>query len=580
MRTGQRAVLAIVGLCLALAGLGALSGRTGGPISWVITAGTSMQPEINPGTLVVVHRKPSYEEGDVVAYRSSQLGQTVLHRVVEVDGSTLILKGDANSWLDPVSPKPEDVLGERTLQIGGAGRVLQLMQNPLALGALAGLVVVPFLTGGGRGSRRRRPPRVAARPSRRDRSTGTSSTFQLPTSGPTWTPDPEPEPPVVQTTRREPAAIGAGDDGFLALPGPLRVSPGVETAVAVAAGGCLLLGVLATVGPFVEQTSPDRRAEHAVTWSYGADVVPGVVYPDGVARTGDTLYTRLVNDADVAAELRLTVPEEVQVEGTWRLAVTVDDDSGWKQQTYLGRPSTVSGSAQSLSVRVPTAKLLDLARRASQESGVEASARRLTVQALLDLTVEAGGEQQPVAAAPALVFNADDRQIRLADPTQLDQRGEVILPAEARPTVLRLLGVSLPAPQARLVALAGTLLSLLVLALLRGARRHDDEDARISRAAGELLVPVSDLDEPDRTVDVASFEALAAIAARYERMVLFGDHDGLRVYLVLDDGVAYRYYSAEAAAALETAAAVPAARAGQSWTMPEPRDGELEHARP
>jgi signal peptidase I len=578
MRTGQRAMLAIVGLCLALAGLGALSGRTGGPISWVITAGTSMQPEISPGTLVVVQRQPSYEVGDVVAYRSSQLGQTVLHRVVEVDGSTLILKGDANSWLDPVSPAPEDVIGERTLQIAGAGRVLQLLQNPVALGALAGLVVVPFITGGGRGNRRRRTPRVS-RLSSRGRPTGTSSTFQLPTSGPTWTPDPEPELPQVQPTRREPALLGAGDDGFLALPGPLRVSPAVETAVAASAAGFLLLGALATVGPFVEQTSPDRRAEHAVTWSYGADVVPGVVYPDGVAGTGDTLYTRLVDDADVAAELRLAVPEEVQVEGTWRLAVTVDDDSGWKQQTYLGRPSTVSGPVQSLSVRVPTTELLDLARRASQESGVESSARRLTVQALLDLTVEAGGEQQPVAAAPMLVFNADDRQIRLADPTQLDQRGEVILPAEARPTVLRLLGVTVPAPQARLIALAGALLSLLVLALLRGARRHDDEDARISRAASELLVPVSDLDEPDRTVDVASFEALAAIAARYERMVLFGDHDGLRVYLVLDDGVAYRYYSAQAAAALEAASAVTAARTGQSWTMPEPRDGELELAR-
>jgi signal peptidase I len=576
MRTGQRAVLAIVGLCLALASLGALSGRTGGPISWVITSGTSMQPEIDPGTLVVVQRQASYEVGDVVAYRSSQLGQTVLHRVVEAEGTTLVLKGDANSWLDPVSPAPGDVLGKRTLQVPGAGRALQLLQNPLALGVVAAMAVLPLLTRGGRPSRRRRIPVSRQRSSRTSES---GAAFTLPASGPTWTPDPTPEAPSEQPPSREPVRVGAGDAGFITVPGPLRVSPGVETAVAVAAGAFLLLGAVATAGPFVERTSAGRTAEHVVSWSYGADVVPGIVYPEGEVRTGDTLYTRLVDDADVAAELRLTVPEDVQVQGTWRLAVTVDDDSGWKQQTYLGRPSTVSGPAHSLSVRVPTAELLDLARRASQESGVEPSARRLTVQALLDLTVEAGGEQRPVAAAPALVFNADDRQIRLADPTQLDQRGEVILPAEARPTVLRLLGVTLPAPQARLIALSGALLSLLVLALLRGARRDDDEDARISRAAGELLVPVSDLDEPDRTVDVASFEALAAIAARYERMVLFGDHDGLRVYLVLDDGVAYRYYSAEAAAALDAGAAAPAERPGQSWAVPQPRDGEPELAR-
>jgi signal peptidase I len=582
MRTGQRAVLAIVGLCLALASLGALSGRTGGPITWVITAGTSMQPEINPGTLVVVQRKPSYEVGDVVAYRSSQLGQTVLHRVVEVDGSALVLKGDANSWLDPVSPDPADVLGERTLQIPGAGQVLKLFQNPLALGVLAAVAAGALLPRSGSTSRRRRLPSVRSSRSPRERTPKVapgSAAFVLPTSGPTWTPEPEPEPASEQPRPRQSVLVAAGDDGFLTLPGPLRVSPAVETAVAAAAGFFLLLGALATAGPFVERTDAGRSAEHAVSWSYGASVVPGVVYPDGEVLTGDTLYTRLVDDADVAAELRLTVPRGVQVEGSWRLAVIVDDESGWKQQTYLGRPTPVSGPAQSLSVRVPTADLLDLARRASQESGVESSARRLTVQALLDLTAEADGVRQPVAAAPALVFNADDRQIRLADPTQLEQRGEVALPPAAQPTVLSLLGVTVPAPQARLVALAGGLLSLLVLALLRGARRSDDEDARISRVAGELLIPVTDLDEPDRTVDLPSFEALAAIAARYERMVLFGDHDGLRVYLVLDDGVAYRYYSAAAAAALEASAPAPAPHPDTSWTMPQQRDGEPDLAR-
>ena len=182
-----------------------------------------------------------------------------------------------------------------------------------------------------------------------------------------------------------------------------------------------------------------------------------------------------------------------------------------------------------------------------------------------------------MSAAPAVDFTLDDRQVRLADPTQLEQRGELALPAAAIPKEFSLLGVTLPAGQVRLAALGGGLLSLLLLALLRGGRRNEDEDARIARTSGHLLVEMHDLDEPRRTVDVRSFEALAAIAARYERVVLFGDCDGLRVYLVLEDGVAYRYYSAEVAAAL--AAPAKTAPAGQSWTIPQQREPEPEPAR-
>lgn len=554
MRIGRRGAVAGVGLCLALAGFAALSDRSGAPVTWVVTAGTSMQPEIAPGTLVVVQRRAAYEVGDVVAYRSQDLGQTVLHRVIEVgrDGR-LVLKGDANDWVDPVSPTPDDVLGERALQVGGVGRVLGLLRSPAALGVVAALLALGLLP---RGRTRRRR--------------SSSGGFQLPPAGPTWEPDPEPEP--------LPVRAASSDSGFLVVAQPLRASPAVEAAVAAGAVGCLLLGLLATAGPFVRQDSAPRSAEHVVGWSYGAEVAPGVVYPDGVVRTGDPLYTRLVPVADVAATLQLSAPQGARFDGSWRLAVTITDDSGWRRQSYLGQRRAVTSGA-TLTVRLPMVELRALARRAAQESGVEASGRRVTVQALLDLTLDADGRQRPVVAAPALDFTLDDRQARLADAAQLEQRGEVALPAAVAPRAFSLLGVTLPAGQVRLAALGGGLLALLVLGLLRAGRRGEDEDARIARTAGHLLVAMHDLDEPRATVDVATFDALAALAARYDRVVLFGDCDGLRVYLVLEDGVAYRYYSSDVASALAAAATRPAPPQGQSWTPPQPRRPASELAR-
>jgi signal peptidase I len=583
MRSGRRAVLAVAGLCLVLVGVGALSGRTGGPITWVVTAGTSMQPEIDPGTLVVVQRRVSYEVGDVVAYRSAQLGQTVLHRIIGVEGDRLVLRGDANDWVDPETPTPDDVLGERALQLPGAGRVLGLLKSPLVLGIAVGLIALPFLGGSsGRSGvvpRRRRsssPPTPGA-----PAPTAAGKAFALPSSGPTWTPDPDPEPEAVaELTPAGSAGTVQNDAGFLTVPEPLRVSPAVEAAIAVAAGSALLLGALATVGPFVERPSAQRQAEHVVTWSYDARVTPGLSYPDGVVRTGDPLYHRLVSAAEVSAELQVAVPPGVEVAGSWRLAVTIADDSGWRRPTYLGTPRPLASGTQSLAVRVPTVDLLDLAKRAALEAGAEPGSRRITVQAQITVT-GVDGQQQPLFSSPAIDFTLDDRQARLVDAAQLEQREQIPLPASARPSEFAALGLRAPASQVRLGALAMGVLSLLVLGLLRAARRNDDEDVRIARAAGHLLVPMTDLEEPDRTVDVTDFASLAAIAARYQRMVLYGDSHGLRVYLVLDDGVAYRYYSAAAAAAIDASSQREADEHphGASWTLPEPRSPEREPAR-
>lgn len=599
MRTSvQRGGFGLVGVLLLVVGLAVLSARLGGPVSWHITSGGSMAPGISPGTLVVVARQPDYQVGDVVAYPSAELrGQVVLHRVVDRDGERLVLQGDANSWLDPDRPLPDEALGARVVQVAGVGPLLGWLGRPGPMGAGVAMMALPFL--GKERRRRRRSGPEGGYPLRALPSSGptwtdddedgpqpaspAASAFRLPASGPSWDPDLDldqadlDQADLDQAARPTPAADPANDPRPRTSPAAptaaavirlrgLRVPTQVETGLLVAVAACGVLAAASTGGPLLRSSTVSSSAEHVVTWSYGAEVAPGLVYDDGVVETGETLYNRLVPIVEVTAELDVALPDGAQVTGTWRLDVVIEDESGWRRTTTTGSPAEVTSAASRLQADVRVADLLGLANQASAESGVESNGRQISVIAVLDLDVTANGGRVEAQAAPELMFLADDDKLRVAPDTALEQRGPVTLPAaDAAPSV-RLAGVGVPVGTARLGAGIVAGLALVALGLLRLARRDEDEDARITRTAGHLLVPMEDLQEPERTVDVRSFDALAVIAASYDRMVLYGDHEGLRVYLVLDDGVAYRYYSAEAAARLDTArqAAEPAPAEGGS----------------
>jgi signal peptidase len=63
----------------------------------------SMRPGIQPGDVVVVRPVPTDElkVGDVIAYLPPAHTTPVLHRIVSIDSSGLVTKGDANNVADP-----------------------------------------------------------------------------------------------------------------------------------------------------------------------------------------------------------------------------------------------------------------------------------------------------------------------------------------------------------------------------------------------------------------------------------------------------------------------------------------------
>ncbi len=135
-----------------------------GSVAWVVTTGNSMEPDFSEGDVAVVRPASDYAVGDVIAYHNPDLGQIVMHRVVEESGGRLVTQGDNNGWVDSHHPAPEEVMGSLSLHLPGLGRVLELLFQP---GVAAAVVFIGTLLALGAGTAPRpRPEQPAATPQR------------------------------------------------------------------------------------------------------------------------------------------------------------------------------------------------------------------------------------------------------------------------------------------------------------------------------------------------------------------------------------------------------------------------------
>lgn len=126
----------------------------GGPASYVIVSGESMEPTFANGDFVLAKKQSSYRLGDVVAYRVPKgdpgAGALVIHRLV--GGSARVgylTKGDNREGRDLWRPRASDILGSVFFKAPRAGLVLAFMRTPLGLAVLAGLVTFLFVCAGG-----------------------------------------------------------------------------------------------------------------------------------------------------------------------------------------------------------------------------------------------------------------------------------------------------------------------------------------------------------------------------------------------------------------------------------------------
>ncbi len=106
----------------------------GGEVTFVMVSGTSMEPRMHTGDLVLVRERDGYEVGE---------GSIVIHRIVGGDADTgFVTQGDNRDRPDTWHPTGADVVGERHVFVAGAGNWLARLRNPLPLAYLAGAMTL------------------------------------------------------------------------------------------------------------------------------------------------------------------------------------------------------------------------------------------------------------------------------------------------------------------------------------------------------------------------------------------------------------------------------------------------------
>jgi len=488
----------------------------GGDSAYVITHGISMEPRFHTGDLAIVHPAARYTVGEIVAYHSSLLHVTVLHRIVAIRDGRYTFKGDNNDFLDPVHPTRAQLLGKLWLHIKGGGRYLEALHNPLVaavLAGIAGLILMGAVGVKSRGPRARRQRRVEA-------------------------------------VRRQSTALARGKETHMSDSSNLR------TLLAVA-GAATILFLMATLVGFTQPTShPASRSipytQHT-DFSYAASVPAGPVYPSGRLTTGAPIFTDLVHRLAIGLHYRMAAPDSQGLRGTEQIALWLSAPSGWKRVISLTPVRMFRGDSFTAGVWLNLAQVTKLLAAVQQATGIPSDNDSVAVRASIRVGGRLGGRVLSARFTPQLAFSLNAAQLLpgsggtgSSGPTGLHvtATGGIPIPA-TKANRIDVFGVALGIPMLRFLGPVGFIITLIITALLaalvvRG--RSFGESEQIRAKYGHIIVPITagaDLGWP--AIDVASIKALAQLAEASGQLILHNHGDDADTYLVNDEGSVYRY---------------------------------------
>lgn len=76
-----------------------------------VVSGSSMNPNIKAGDLLIIKKMDNYLLNDIVVYKNDE-GITICHRIINADNEMYQTKGDNNNYSDGYMPKNEDIYGK------------------------------------------------------------------------------------------------------------------------------------------------------------------------------------------------------------------------------------------------------------------------------------------------------------------------------------------------------------------------------------------------------------------------------------------------------------------------------------
>jgi signal peptidase I len=114
----------------------------GGPATYVLVSGTSMEPTLQTGDFVILQPADRYRVGEIVAFRipagTPGAGSFVIHRIVGRSATGgFVTQGDNKDRPDPWQPSSADILGTQSFVWAGGGHVIGWLRDPPVFGSVA-----------------------------------------------------------------------------------------------------------------------------------------------------------------------------------------------------------------------------------------------------------------------------------------------------------------------------------------------------------------------------------------------------------------------------------------------------------
>ena len=100
----------------------------------------SMEPTIKTGAIVVVKPQTEYQVSDIITFKSGR--NNVTHRIIEINGTEISTKGDANDSADINPIARRNIEGRVLLDVPWLGYLVAASQQPIGF---LFLIVVPAL---------------------------------------------------------------------------------------------------------------------------------------------------------------------------------------------------------------------------------------------------------------------------------------------------------------------------------------------------------------------------------------------------------------------------------------------------
>jgi hypothetical protein len=326
------------------------------------------------------------------------------------------------------------------------------------------------------------------------------------------------------------------------------------TALAVVAIVALALAAVAWASPL--SRSDDRTVTYHQSGAFAYDATPAgssTVYGTDGVTTGDPILTSVVGPVSTHFTYRLTGASATHVHGSAQLTVVVNTAGGLTRAFPIAPASHFSGSHTTVTGQLPVRGMLAFVAQAHRQVG-GTDTTPTTVVLTPKVTVHGVTHDQRFNDhfAPSLTFDVDGTTLTVAQPSGVgdvqselhptttgtttyptNEAGRLSLgPLHARVSFVRVAGLGL-------AVFCGLLALWLARPLLR-PRGQAGESVRIRALYGSRIVDVAHLSLHEGPVaDVATMDALAELAKRYESMIMHVSSP--EAYLVWDNGMLYRY---------------------------------------